>query len=116
MNLSKAKAIKAVRSICNIATEASLTESLIRGARMLSISYNQIRNAAIDNGWIDGELVPEFKKDEYVDEEDNWEDATIMDAIGVCAKILLVQLEDEYDELPSIVDELRKAKEKENDE
>ena len=98
MNLSKAKARKMLQEMSDIAVNASMTESLMRGARMLMVNYNKIRDTAIKNGWIDGDLIAEFNKDEYVDENDNWEDATIMDAIGISVKLLLSQLEDDDSE------------------
>ena len=93
MNLSKEKAIKMLEEIYSIALNSSMTGSLHDGCGVLYMSYNKIREAAINNGWIDGEWVVELKKGELLCEDDNW-----MDVIGTAAKLLMVQLEDDFDE------------------
>ena|GEM_PF-1124984 len=92
MNLTKRKAIKMLDEIHSIALDSSMTGSLHDGCGVLYMTYNKIRDAAINNGWIDGDWVVELKKGELLCEDDNW-----MEVIGAAAKLLLVQLDDDYD-------------------
>lgn len=57
--MTKKQAANILKEIKKVATEASLTGALEDGGEMLAISYNSIRQKAIQEKWIeDEEIIP----------------------------------------------------------
>ena len=93
MSLSKTKARKMLKAIYDMASEASMTGSMGDGCIVLITNYNQIREAAIKNGWVDADWVVELKRGESLNEGDEW-----MDVVGTAAKLFVAQLDDDEED------------------
>ena len=92
MNLTKEKARKMLKTLYDIACNASMTGNLQDGGEVLAVNYNQIREVAIKNEWVGADWVVEIKigDDELLNEDSEW-----MDVIGTAAKLFMIQLEDD---------------------
>ena len=89
MNLSKEKAKRLLKEIYDTALDATLTGALRGGVEPLCLIYNNIRTHAIENGWVEQELILEINEETMAEGRD-W-----MGDVGVAAKMFLILLNDD---------------------
>ena len=86
-----------LKGISNSAQESSLTGKCVDGDRLFIQTYNKLRKIALDNGWINGEIVIELNLDNTSIFGDGEERLNIqrMDVIGAAAIIFMSSLQEQ---------------------
>ena len=86
--MKKESAVKLLRSVTCICEEASLTGSMKTAGELLRQQYNQVRELALNENWIEDPSLAIEVTAEMV------EHCKTVDAVGVAARLLLGQLVD----------------------
>ena len=83
-----------LKGIANSAQESSLTAKCVDGDRLFIQTYNKLRKIALDNNWIDGDIVIELdlKDDSIFGAGEERLNIERMDVIGAAAVIFMSSL------------------------
>jgi hypothetical protein len=85
-----------LKGIANSAQESSLTGKCVDGDRVFIQTYNKLRKIALDNDWINGDIVIELdlKDDSIFGEGEERFNIERMDVIGAAAVVFMSSLTD----------------------
>ena len=85
-----------LKGIANSAQESSLTTKCVDGDRLFIQTYNKLRKIALDNNWIDGDIVIELdlKNESIFGDAQERLNIERMDVIGAAAVIFMSSLLD----------------------
>ena len=83
-----------LRGIANSAQESSLTAKCVDGDLLFIQTYNKLRRLALENGWIDGDVVIELSlaDDSIFGAGEERLNRERMDVIGAAAVIFMASL------------------------